>query len=83
MGWNENDELEKGSEGCGNGIHYETNAFLSLTQNRSFIWGGGGLHPVAFVTKTLLWRPSIATKILVPLSHSRHYVFRPVRAIFR
>jgi hypothetical protein len=33
----------------------------------------GGLHPVAFVTKTLLWWPTIATKLLFPLFHSRQY----------
>jgi hypothetical protein len=34
------------------------------------------------VYKTLLWLPSIATKFLFPLFHSRHYMFWPVRAIF-
>jgi hypothetical protein len=37
------------------------------------------------VSMTLLWRPSIAMIFFIyfPLSHSRHYMFRPVRAIFR
>jgi hypothetical protein len=31
----------------------------------------------------LLWWPSLATKLLFPLFHSRHYMFLPVPAIFR
>jgi hypothetical protein len=39
----------------------------------------GGLHPVAFVTETLLWWPSIATKFLFSLFRSRHNIFRPLK----
>jgi hypothetical protein len=34
----------------------------SNIENAFYFWG---LHPVAFVTKTLLWWPSIATKFFL------------------
>jgi hypothetical protein len=62
----------------GNFCHYSVqnvfSAAVEYTKHRFKFWG---LHPIVFVTKTLLWWPSIASKFLFIFSvllTSQHFI---------